>query len=99
MLGAMAYEQITYAVEDRIATITLNRPAARNGYTSTMADELAHALEAAGADDDVGVLVLTGAGRDFCVGADLSGGSLGGHAHDAGTAWLEPASRVTRPMY
>jgi enoyl-CoA hydratase/carnithine racemase len=95
----MEYEQIAYAVEDRIATITLNRPGARNGYTSRMADELANALETAGGDDGVRVVVLTGAGSDFCVGADLSGGSLGRHDDGAGAAWLEPASRATRPMF
>jgi enoyl-CoA hydratase/carnithine racemase len=98
MLGAMQYEQITYAVDERIATITLNRPDARNGYTSQMADELAHALEAAGADDGVRVVVLTATGADFCVGADLSGGSLSSH-DQAGDGWLEPASRATRPMF
>lgn len=99
MLGAMEYEQITYAVAERIATITLNRPEARNGYTSRMADELAAALTAAGADDAVRVVVLTGTGPDFCVGADLSGGSLSTHvaAHEVG--WLEPASRATRAMF
>jgi enoyl-CoA hydratase/carnithine racemase len=98
MLGGMEYEQITYAVDERIATITLNRPDARNGYTSQMADELAHALEAAGADDAVRVVVLTATGPDFCVGADLSGGSLSTHDH-AADDWLEPASRATRPMF
>ena len=72
----MAYEQISYCVEDRIATLTLQRPDARNGYTVQMADELAAALAVAGEDDDVRVVVLTGAGTDFCVGADLSGGGL-----------------------
>jgi enoyl-CoA hydratase/carnithine racemase len=96
----MEYEQITYAIADRIATITLNRPAARNGYTSQMADELAHALAAAGGDDAVRVVVLTAVGPDFCIGADLSGGSLGRHdAATSETAWLEPASRATRPMF
>ena len=96
----MEYEQITYLVAERIATITLNRPEARNGYTSRMADELAHALEAAGGDDSVRVVVLTAAGPDFCVGADLSGGSLGRHdAAATDTGWLEPASRATRPMF
>ena len=70
----MAYEQISYRVEDRMATLTLQRPDARNGYTVQMADELAAALVVAGEDDDVRVVVLTGAGTDFCVGADLSGG-------------------------
>jgi enoyl-CoA hydratase/carnithine racemase len=93
----MAYEQISYAVAARIATITLNRPEQRNGYTIGMADELGHALNTANADDDVRVVVLTGAGDDFCVGADLSGGSL--NVGDAHGEWVEPATRATRPMY
>lgn len=95
----MSYEQISYDVSDRIATITLNRPQARNGYTLQMADELADALVRADQDDEVRVVVLTGAGADFCVGADLSGGSLGS-SDDAGSeGWVEPASRVVRPMF
>ena len=96
----MGYEQISYRVEDRIATITLQRAQARNGYTLLMANELADALGQAQADDDVRVVVLTGAGADFCVGADLSGGAL--DVVEAGPddpAWVEPATRVTRPMF
>lgn len=89
-------EQIGYEVADRIATITLNRPEARNGYTITMADEIAAALGAANADPQVRVVVLTGAGADFCVGADLSGG---GFATPDAEGWVEPASRVCRPMF
>jgi enoyl-CoA hydratase/carnithine racemase len=92
----MAYEQIAYAVADRVATITLNRPAARNGYTTLMADEIAAALAAANGDPDVRVVVLTGAGADFCVGADLSSG---GFAAPDAEAWVEPATRVCRPMF
>ena len=96
----MAYEQISYCVEDRIATLTLQRPDARNGYTVQMADELAAALVVAGEDDDVRVVVLTGAGTDFCVGADLSGGGLDVSSPGGdGGAWVEPATRVTRPMF
>lgn len=95
----MQYEQISYDVSDRIATITLNRPQARNGYTLTMADELADAVVRADRDDDVRVVVLTGAGADFCVGADLSGGSLGSSDEAADEGWVEPASRVVRPIY
>ena len=96
----MAYEQISYRVEDRIATLTLQRPDARNGYTVRMADELAAALVVAGEDDDVRVVVLTGAGTDFCVGADLSGGGLDVSSLDGDDgAWVEPATRVTRPMF
>ena len=100
----MEYTQITYGVHEGIATVTLDRPEARNGYTIRMADEAAHALRAAIVDEEVRVLVLTGAGEDFCVGADLSGGSLGvAEADDpapaASSAWVEPATRVTRLLF
>jgi enoyl-CoA hydratase/carnithine racemase len=98
----MEYTQIAYEVHERIATVTLNRPQARNGYTIRMADEAAHALRGASADDDVRVVVLTGAGDDFCVGADLSGGSLGvtqSEDPSSASAWTEPATRVTRQLY
>jgi enoyl-CoA hydratase/carnithine racemase len=92
----MAFEQIAYAVADRIATITLKRPDARNGYTMVMADEIAAALAAANTDPEVRVVVLTGAGTDFCVGADLSGG---GFAAPDAEGWVEPATRVCRPLF
>jgi enoyl-CoA hydratase/carnithine racemase len=90
------YAEITYAIADRIATVTLNRPEARNGYTITMADEIADALGAANADPGVRVVVLTGAGDTFCVGADLS---AGGFAPPVEEGWVEPATRVCRPMF
>jgi len=68
------FTQIRYAVADRIATVTLDRPDHRNAFSGTMADELVRAAGAADADDEVRVVLVTGAGRDFCVGADLSGG-------------------------
>ena len=94
------YEHIGYAVEDRIATVTLNRPAARNGYTVRMADELAAAFDRADRDDDVRVVVFTGAGKDFCVGADLSGGelSVGVQELDEST-WDEPAGRCSMRIF
>ena len=95
----MRYQDITYAVADRVATLTLNRPQARNGYTIRMADELGHALLVANADDDVRVVVLTGAGTDFCVGADLRVGRLAAGPEAADEGWVEPASRVTGPMF
>lgn len=88
-----------YDVTGHTALITLNRPEARNGYTIQMADEVAAALDRANGDDDIRVVVLTGAGRDFCVGADLSSGRLGMSADDSDADWVEPASRVTRPMF
>ena len=96
-----SYSQVDYRVADRIATITLNRPEARNGYTITMAGELRSAFDRADRDDDVRVVVLTGAGTDFTVGADLSGGAfdfdVSSAEAEAAAAddWVEPAGRVS----
>lgn len=94
------YAEITYAVADRIATVTLNRPQARNGYTIRMADELGAAMDEADRDEDVRVVVLTGNGKDFCVGADLS---QGGFDFDPETgpdaAWQEPAGRASKRIF
>jgi enoyl-CoA hydratase/carnithine racemase len=68
------YEQIRYDVDDRVLTITLHRPDKLNAFTTVMKDELLHALARADADDEVRAVVVTGAGRAFCAGADLSGG-------------------------
>ena len=67
----MGYEQITYEVRDRIATITMNRPARLNAWTPQMGKELYAAFVTAAADDAVRVIVITGAGRGFCAGADM----------------------------
>ncbi|MCD2185850.1 enoyl-CoA hydratase-related protein [Actinomycetospora soli] len=66
--------EIRYEVADGIATITLDRPDRMNAFTPTMATELVAAFDAADADDAVRVVVLTGAGRAFCAGADLGRG-------------------------
>jgi enoyl-CoA hydratase/carnithine racemase len=68
------YEQILTDVADGILTITLNRPDRLNAWTATMASELMSAFDRADADDDIRVVIVTGAGRGFCAGADLSGG-------------------------
>ncbi|HEV2561963.1 MAG TPA: crotonase/enoyl-CoA hydratase family protein [Rhizomicrobium sp.] len=71
----MAYEQIVYDVKDQILTITLNRPEKLNAYTGKMQFELIDAFARASADDDVRAVIITGAGRAFCAGADLSAGA------------------------
>ena len=70
----MSYEQILYDVDDCIATITLNRPDRLNAVTTRLIDELITAFDAADGDDGVRAVIVTGAGRAFCAGADLGGG-------------------------
>jgi 2-(1,2-epoxy-1,2-dihydrophenyl)acetyl-CoA isomerase len=65
------YETILYEVDGPVATITLNRPEARNGIVPAMVHELFEAVQDAAGDKSLRVLVLRGAGRDFCPGADL----------------------------
>lgn len=64
---------------DRIATITLSRPAARNAVNERMAQELSDACERIRQDDDIRVAILTGAGAAFCIGADVDDGALAPH--------------------
>src|SRR3569623_641749 len=66
---AMSYEAIRYERSGHRATVTLNRPQARNGITQEMLDELDDALKQASADEDLRVLELRGEGPDFCPGA------------------------------
>ncbi|MEY2400723.1 MAG: hypothetical protein QOJ08_834 [Ilumatobacteraceae bacterium] len=70
----MDYTQILYEVEDHIATITLNRPEQLNAFTTKMMREMIDAFDRVDADDDVRAVIVTGAGRGFCAGADLSAG-------------------------
>lgn len=71
----MSYEAIRYEVEGPAAVVTLNRPDKLNAYTARMGAELAHAMAAADADDAVRAVILTGEGRGFCAGADISAGA------------------------
>src|ERR1700760_595049 len=70
----MTYEQITAEAADGVLTITLNRPDRLNAWTPLMGQELIAAFDAADADDAVRAIIVTGAGRGFCAGADLEGG-------------------------
>jgi len=69
-----AFEQIRYEISERIATITLSRPEKLNAASGIMIRELLAAFELADGDDDVGAVIVTGDGRAFCSGADLSKG-------------------------
>ena len=71
----MAYETIKYEVAEQILTITLNRPDKLNAFNAQMQAELIDAFDAADKDDDVRAVIVTGAGRGFCAGADLSSGA------------------------
>ena len=76
----MDFEQIIAEVSDGIMTITLNRPDRLNAWTAKMAEELIEAFDQADADDDVRAVIMTGAGRGYCAGADLE---KGGETFDA----------------
>lgn len=71
----MAYETIKYEVADNILTLTLNRPDKLNAFTGQMMFEMIDAFDKADADDNVRAVIVTGEGRAFCAGADLSAGA------------------------
>jgi enoyl-CoA hydratase/carnithine racemase len=71
----MNYEHIAASLEDQILTLTLNRPEKLNAYTALMGRELEDAFRMADEDDGVRVVIVTGAGRGFCAGADISAGA------------------------
>jgi enoyl-CoA hydratase/carnithine racemase len=80
----MDYQQIRYEVDGPILTLTLSRPDKLNAFTVRMMHEMIDAFDRADADDAVRAIIVTGAGRAFCAGADLSGGS-GAFDHTAGS--------------
>lgn len=71
----MSYEQITCDIDGSLMILTLNRPDKLNAYTGTMGAEIADAFQRADEDDNVRAVIVTGAGRAFCAGADVSGGA------------------------
>jgi enoyl-CoA hydratase/carnithine racemase len=71
----MTYETIKFEVADQILTITLNRPDKLNAFNATMQRELIDAFDAADKDDTIRAIIVTGSGRAFCAGADLSSGA------------------------
>ena len=102
----MTYETLRYDVADRILTLTLHRPERMNAFTGLMANELIDAFDKAEADDDVKVVIVTGAGRAFCAGADLErgGDTWSNHAEHLARQTAERyvgdgGGRVTRRIY
>ncbi len=90
----MDYEQILYDVDDGVALVTLNRPEKLNAMTALMGAEMGDAMAEADADDAVRAVVVTGAGRAFCAGADLGSGKGFG----AGWGEVEREYRRMLPM-
>jgi enoyl-CoA hydratase/carnithine racemase len=83
----MSYSQILYDVEDGVLTITMNRPEKLNAFTGTMMTEMIDAFDRSDADDSIRAVIVTGAGRAFCAGADLA----------AGGATFDSDGRADRP--
>ena len=71
----MEFETILYDTKDKVLTVTLNRPERLNAFTGQMMDDLIEAFDKAGKDDEIRVIIVTGAGRGFCAGADLGAGA------------------------
>ena len=83
----MPFRLIRYEVEDGVCTVTLDRPDRLNAVNTAMLDELRQAWDLADADDAVRAVIVTGAGRAFCAGADLgSGGSTFDYESRPGSA-------------
>ena len=85
------YEQLLYDQDDRVVTITLDRPERLNAWTGTMETEFIHALRFASNDQSVGCIVVTGAGRGFCAGADIGGWAARHGGNEAAPVYRAPA--------
>ncbi len=94
----MDYEHLIYAKEEGIATITLNRPQKLNAFTSAMYQGLSEILEDVARDEEVRVVVVTGTGRAFCVGADVKGLEQGLAKQPKAPPQTEPSTDVVRKI-
>jgi enoyl-CoA hydratase/carnithine racemase len=106
-VAAMDFEQITTEVADNVLTITLNRPERLNAWTAQMGLELREAFDRADAEEEVRAIIVTGAGRGFCAGADLTAGGetfdsrkreSTGPARDGGGELTLRIFRCTKPV-
>ncbi|HKZ03847.1 MAG TPA: enoyl-CoA hydratase [Methylomirabilota bacterium] len=97
----MGYAEVLYDVKDRVATVTLNRPDKLNAWTAQMGREVRAAMSEAAADESVRVIVLTGAGRGFCAGADMGllSGLSGNAAPMADTEAVVAGGDAGRPDF
>ena len=87
----MEYKDILYTEEDGIATITINRPDKYNAFRGETVEELIHAFNIAGWNNEIGVIVLTGAGdKAFCTGGDQSS-----HGDDGTTGMAKLTKKVS----
>jgi enoyl-CoA hydratase/carnithine racemase len=95
---AMSYQTILYENRDAVLTMTLNRPDRLNAYTDIMCNELLDAFERADADDAVRAIIVTGAGRAFCAGADLASGgaTFDRAARDGSVGAIDPSDPRAR---
>lgn len=95
----MSYSTLSLDVKDYILTLTLNRPDALNAFTVEMADELIDAFNKASDDDDIRAIVVTGAGRAFCAGMDLSeAGNVFGLNEDLKPTLSDMNDRIDEPV-
>jgi enoyl-CoA hydratase/carnithine racemase len=99
----VSYQDILFDIEDGIATITLNRPQHSNAFSGKMGTELGQAYLRCDQDDDVRAVIVTGAGREFCVGADMGSGDATFQSQEragfSAGAGIEPAAwEVRKPV-
>jgi enoyl-CoA hydratase/carnithine racemase len=95
----MAYNTLDWQIDQRVLTLTLNRPAQLNAFTVEMANELIDAYQRASEDDAVGAIVVTGAGKAFCAGMDLSvGGNVFGLDETLNPTLAEQDARWDDPV-
>lgn len=95
----MEYENILWSLEDGVGTITLNRPNALNALNYQHLIELNHAVERVRYDPDVRSLVITGAGRGFCAGADVKEWGSGGEDDEPQAGWIDLAHALITRIY